>query len=35
VTRYNPSIRKIQARDILAAIEDPTNGVLQWLTRHW
>lgn len=33
--RYNPSIKKLDARDIIAGIEDPADGVLQWLTRHW
>lgn len=35
VARYNPAIKKIEARDMLDAITDPSDGVMQWLTRHW
>jgi hypothetical protein len=34
-TRYIPAIRALKARDILNAIKDPTDGVLQWLKFHW
>ena len=33
--RYNCAIRKIKARDMLSAVNDPTNGVIPWLRRRW
>jgi HEPN domain-containing protein len=33
-SRYNPGDRK-RAKDILLAIEDPADGVLQCIKRYW
>jgi macrodomain Ter protein organizer (MatP/YcbG family) len=35
ITRYDPGIKKVEARDLLLAIDDEPDGVLQWLQRHW
>jgi len=33
-TRYAESTES-EARDLLTAIDDPSHGVLAWLTQHW
>ena len=33
--RYKTSVTGLEARDLIDAIEDPHNGILQWLAQHW
>lgn len=33
--RYSLTLVPQDAIDLIAAIRDPANGVLQWLTQHW
>ena len=33
-SRYN-SKSELEARDLLKAVDDPTDGVLQWIRQHW
>jgi hypothetical protein len=33
--RYDPSISQVKAQDMVAAVKDPTDGILPWLTQHW
>ncbi|GAB4462326.1 MAG: hypothetical protein OHK0029_29000 [Armatimonadaceae bacterium] len=35
VVRYEVNISRQQAVDIITAIEDPADGVLIWLKKHW
>lgn len=34
-SRYEIGITQAQARDLVAAISDNNNGVLQWLKNYW
>lgn len=33
--RYTTSVTRLDARDLIDAIENQQNGVLQWLMQHW
>lgn len=33
--RYQPRVSQSQAEDLIQAIDDPQNGVLQWLKQYW
>lgn len=33
--RYQTQMPEKTARDIVAALTDPTDGVLTWLKKHW
>lgn len=33
--RYEPRMSRRQVEDLIAAIEDPQNGVMTWLKSHW
>ena len=33
--RYETSVTRLDARDLIDAIENQQNGILQWLARHW
>ncbi len=33
--RYTTSVTRLEARDLIDAIENQQNGILQWLARHW
>lgn len=33
--RYSTEKSKLDARDLIDAIENPNDGILQWLTQHW
>lgn len=33
--RYSLAIVAQDATDLIAAISDPANGVMRWVTRHW
>lgn len=34
-SRYDPTVGENVARDMYAAVTDPTHGVLTWLKKHW
>ena len=34
-SRYEVAVTRIKAQEIIDAIEDPVNGVLQWISAHW
>ena len=33
--RYTTSVTRLEARDLIDAIENQQNGILQWLVQHW
>ncbi len=33
--RYATSVTRLEARDLIDAIENQQNGILQWLAQHW
>ena len=33
--RYDPSIEKIRAEDLIKAVSDEQSGILPWIKRHW
>ena len=33
--RYDPSIEKIHAEDLINAVSDEQSGILQWIKKHW
>ncbi len=33
--RYDTGVPRSMAENLIKAIEDPQNGVLQWLKQHW
>lgn len=33
--RYTTSVTRLEARDLIDAIENQQNGIIQWLTQHW
>jgi HEPN domain-containing protein len=33
--RYNLTLTPAQASNLIAAISDPNNGILQWITQRW
>lgn len=33
--RYSSNYTELQAKELIEAIIDPTNGVMQWLKRYW
>jgi len=33
--RYTTSVTPLEARDLIDAIENQQNGILQWLVQHW
>lgn len=34
-SRYNLKVGQVEAESMLAAVCDPSHGVLQWLREHW
>lgn len=34
-SRYNKDINKRDANDLLSAITENDNGILQWLKKYW
>ena len=33
--RYTTSVTRLEARDLIDAIENQQNGILQWLAQRW
>lgn len=33
--RYSNEKTRLDARDLIDAIENPNDGIIQWLARHW